>query len=142
MTAPNPNTHAGFLEFMRVSEHRARCYVQGSAYHDKLKSVQPISGGWSQHFRSHPRVIEAEREGWSRDLRAAIVAECKHRLLHGQDLGEPDDLMPQRREWWEGARANAARYRAAMAANYEPQPARPEIKSALTSISKRMTGEA
>jgi hypothetical protein len=105
--------HAQFLAFIRASEHRARCYIQGSAYHEKLKSVQPISGGWSVHFKSHPRVIEAEAEGWGRDLRAALVAECKQRLMHNQDLGEPDDLMPNRKEWWDGARENARRVREA-----------------------------
>lgn len=171
MTEPNPNTVEGFLALMRICEHRARCYVQGSAFHPKLKSIQPLSGKWSVHFKSHPRVIEAEAEGWSPDLRAAVVAECKRRLMAGQDFGEPDDLMPTRREWWEGVRGNAERFRAAEVyreqtlgpVEAEPRPRLPRVdreawrarrgarapKSiedltgvVLTDITKRMTGEA
>lgn len=112
MTEPNPNTVEGFKELMRVSEYRARCYIQGSRYHDKLKSIQPVAGEWSVHFRNHPRVIEAEREGFSRELRAAVVAECKRRLINGQDFGEPDDLMPRDAKWWEHTKENAVRFKA------------------------------
>lgn len=163
--------HEEFLAFMRACEHRARCYVQGSAYHEKLKSVQPVSGGWSIHFRDHPRVQEAEREGWSRDLRAACVAECKRRLMAGEDLGSPDDLMPTRRQWWDGVRSNAERFRAAEAFREQvlgpvQADARPAIRhrvdrdawrarraakaqslesatgKAISDISRRMIGEA
>ena len=96
-----------FLAFIKVCDYRARCYVQGSAYHEKLKNVQPLSGAWSVHFRTHPRVMEAEAEGWSRDLRAAVTAECKRRLISGQDLGNPDDLMPTVKDWWTSAREKA-----------------------------------
>lgn len=131
-------------DHLKACEYRARCYVQGSAFHDKLKSVQPLSGRWSQHFANHPRVLEAERDGWGRELRSACVAECKARLFAGQDLGDPDDLMPTRKEWWEATRKNAARYRAGMEfQNAEPdrrQAGRGAAK-ALTSLSRRMTGD-
>jgi hypothetical protein len=171
MTEPDPNTVEGFLALVRICEHRARCHVQGSAHHPKLKCIQPLSGRWSVHFKSHPRVIEAEAEGWGRDLRAAIVAECKRRLLEGKDFGEPDDLMPTRREWWEGVRANAERFRLAEIyreqtlgpVDAEPKQPLPRVDReawrarregrmpkpiqsitgvVLTDISKRMTGEA
>lgn len=139
---PDRNTHQGFKAFMKLCDYRARCYVQGSAYHEKLKSMQPVTGGWSVQFKSHPRVLEAEAEGWSRDLRAALVAECKQRLMRDQDLGEPDDLMPKRREWWEGVRAQAARERASDLAMSSGGPVRGPARAALSEVAKRMTGEA
>jgi hypothetical protein len=142
MTDLNPNTVEGFKELMRISEHRARCYIQGSRFHEKLKSVQPIVGEWSVHFRSHPRVREAEAEGWARDLRAACVAECKRRLMKGEDPGEPDDLMPKRKEWWDGVRSQAARERAATAARDNNDRLAGTANAVLTDLSKRMTGEA
>jgi hypothetical protein len=99
-------------DFPKLCDHRARCYVNGSAYHSRLKSIQPKSGCWSVHFRDHPRVIEAESEGWARELRTACIAECRRRLMAGQDTGTPDDLMPDRKAWWETTRKNAERYRA------------------------------
>lgn len=161
--------HAQFLAFIKACEHRARGYVQGTAYHDKLKSVQPVSGGWSVHFKSHPRVIEAEAEGYARDLRGALVAECKRRLMYSQDLGEPDELMPNRKEWWIAVREQARREREAKASQVdaeiaiEPKRALPRVDreawrarregrkpkpiesvadGVLSELSQRMTGEA
>lgn len=143
MTAPDPNTHAGFLELIRMSDHRARCYVQGSAYHDRLKSIQPIAGGWSSTFAKHPRVVEAEAEGWGKELRSSIIAECKRRMIAGEDVSNIDDLMPNRKRWWEGTRDRAKQYRLAEAyQNRQLSPNGAAVDGVLSDLSRRITGEA
>lgn len=129
-----------FIEHMRLCDHRARCYVQGSAHHDKLKSIQPLAGGWSVHFAKHPRVIEAEREGWANELRSALVAECKRRMVAGEDVSDIDALMPNRARWWVGVRARAKKYREAEA--YRDERLERTTNGALSDLSQRITGEA
>ena len=69
----------------------------------------PNSGEWAPRFRGHPYVEQAEAEGWSRDLRAAVKAAVKARVMARRPYHEIDELMPPK-EWVTHQRINAERY--------------------------------
>jgi hypothetical protein len=100
-------------DFLKLAEYRARCYVNGTVKNPKNEKIEPASGKWSAQFKSDPRVIESERDGWGKELRSAMILHCRLRIMEGRDLGCADDLMPVRPEWWRGVRENAARFRRA-----------------------------
>jgi len=79
------------------ADFRARCLVNGYEKHSKSGELEPIAGGWSTRFRSHPWVIQSEKEGWGRDLRMSCVAAARDRIMAGvkpNDI-EPEDVMPK-----------------------------------------------
>jgi hypothetical protein len=80
------------------AEFQARCFVNGTEWHEKMQRMEPMAGLWSVRFRGHPWVIDAEREGWARDLRSAVVTLVKRAILIGikpKDI-EVTRVMPQK----------------------------------------------
>lgn len=80
-----------------LADFRARCLVNGSSRHEVSGDVEPNHGSWSGRFKLHPWVLEAERDGWGRDLRMACIGAARDRILHGtkpNDI-EPEQVMPK-----------------------------------------------
>lgn len=99
------------------ADYLARTYVNGLVDEVLADGVVtgkriPQAGHWAVRFRDHPYVEQAEAEGWSRDLRAAVKAEVKSRIMARKPYHEINDLMPPK-DWIDHQRKNAARYTAA-----------------------------
>jgi len=107
---PQPNEVECILP--QSAEFMARCFVNGTEWHDKLKRLEPMAGMWSEKFRRHPWVAESERDGWGRELRSAVVHLVARAIVAGM---KPKDIeiikvMPQKDlvDYW---RAQAKRTR-------------------------------
>ena len=83
-----------FIARWSFAGYKARCFIQGTAKNDKTKSIEPKSGAWSEDFIDHPTVQLAEAEGWSRDLRSALFAPVRQRIMDGKPCAMINDFMP------------------------------------------------
>jgi hypothetical protein len=109
-----------------LAEYRARCLVNGYAKHEKSGAMEPLDGQWSSRFQRHPWVVQAEDEGWGRDLRSTCILAAKQRIMAGvkpNDI-QAEDVMP-RQEWVDYFRDQARRGREA----YEWRKANPDNKA-------------
>lgn len=111
-------------EWVSQCDWQARMFVNGGVQNDKTNKFEPQSGAWSVHFRGHPLVQRAEREGWGRDLRMHCVAEARRLIMANQEYRDVDRLMPTDKRWIEyasvqGARSKeAAKFRESLPPNY------------------------
>lgn len=108
----NPKADKENPDFFMLADYRARCFVNGSKRHEKTGKIEPIAGAWSEAFRDHPYVIEAEYQGWGRELRGAVVSAVKSRIYANKGFGDIDTLMPDRK-WVDYAKQQAERARKA-----------------------------
>lgn len=97
------------LEFMKLAEYRARCFVNAMRRHGRSGKLEPVGWEFAERFLPHPWVREAISEGWGKELRSHLISTVKHRIMDGADYSDLDSLMPPK-EWVEYARFQAARY--------------------------------
>jgi hypothetical protein len=70
------------------------------------------SGRWHTRFVGHPYVDAADAEGWARDLRTAVIAETRRRIMAKEAYHDVNLLMPDA-GWIKHQRAMAEKYAAA-----------------------------
>ena len=93
------------------ADQKARAWVNGMIQDPKQGWI-PHTAHWHSRFRRHPWVEEADRDGWGRELRGAVIMATKLKILRGEDYSEVGSLMPPL--WWvEQQRANALRFKEA-----------------------------
>lgn len=113
------------------ADYMARCLVNGYEKHSKSGQMEPVAGGWSGRFKSHPWVIQSENEGWGRDLRQSCIGSARERIMAGikpNDI-QPEDIMPKAdyvEHWREEARKGREAYEWRLA-----NPNHPSIKGAV-----------
>jgi len=101
-----------------TADFRARVFVNGlvdEIKHDERTGKKVVHAGhWAPRFEEHPWVQSAEEEGWGRDLRGAVIAKVKLRIMRREAYHDIDQLMPSKEliDFW---REKAAREREAMA---------------------------
>jgi hypothetical protein len=111
------------VQDISLVDFNARCLVNGTRKHERSGRFEPISGEWSSRFAGHPWVQASEKEGWGRELRAAVIAEVKRRMLSDEPFDQIEVLMPSK-IWIENARkravveAEAAEWRARIIAEH------------------------
>ena len=85
------------------ADFRARCWISGTTK-DKEGKITYRTGCWHERHHHHPWVRESEIEGWSKELRTAIVIPLKKLIFRQQYAFKTfpalEDLMPGR-EWVE-----------------------------------------
>lgn len=99
------------------ADHMARVFVNGlvdEVLVDGTVTGKKIvhSGHWHGRFKGHPWVEMANAEGWARDLRSAVIAETRRRIMARETYHDINALMPDK-DWVEHQRKNAARFEAA-----------------------------
>lgn len=99
----------------RTPEHcafRAQGVVYGLRKHGTTGKWVPASGEFSKAFRGHPWVERSIVEGWSANLRAALVRNVTIRMCQDQPFMDIEALMPPADivEYWS---QQARRYREA-----------------------------
>lgn len=97
---------------LELADYRARCFVNGTKRSSVSGKIEPRAGDWSSVFYEHPYVVDAEYEGWGRELRAVVIRAVKMRILAGADYSDINALMPDR-EWVDYAKDQAERGRKA-----------------------------
>lgn len=70
------------------------------------------SARWHPRFVGHPWVDAADAEGWARDLRTAVIAETRRRIMAKEAYHDVNLLMPDA-GWIAHQRAMAEKYAAA-----------------------------
>jgi hypothetical protein len=111
--------------WMAECKRAAAVMVCGLQYNPQTKFHEPKSGDWSPAWWEHGLVQQAEREGWSRELRAYVLGRVQHRVME-MTIGSPDlipayedvirdvdQFMPKDRAWIAAARHEAERTRLA-----------------------------
>lgn len=94
------------------ADHLARVFVCGLvdevAQGERTGRRVINTGHWSGHFADHPWVVAAEAEGWSRELRGAVILAVKRRMMLHQAHHDIDQLMPPKPvvEFWRGKAAS------------------------------------
>jgi hypothetical protein len=135
--------------YIEACDFQARKAVCAMAWNPKTKRDE-IMG-----FRFHPMIADwpicqqAEREGWARELRSAMIATVK-RMMFAGEAPDPARAIPNE-EWIKDTRRHAERYRKAAEWQAKNLPstfnARKFVGSVmasgddLTERSKRMMGE-
>lgn len=93
-------------------DYDARVYVNGlrrAQTPEGPGALTLATGEWAPRFRAHPWVIQAEAEGWGRELRQHCVGAVKQALAAGVSAPAIETVMPDR-ELIEHWRKNAKRY--------------------------------
>lgn len=102
------------------ADYMARCFVNGAERHSKSGEIEPITGAWGPRFQQHPWCIQSDEEGWGKELRMAVVAAARRRIMGGkmpsdisiEDMMPPRDLIEHWKRQSERAES-AARWRRA-----------------------------
>lgn len=100
------------LEFRRLAEYRARCFVNPMRRHGTSGKMEPVGYEFADRFLPHPWVRSAISEGWGKELRSHLVLTVMKRILLGEAYGDIDSLMPPK-QWVDYVRDQAAQYQRA-----------------------------
>lgn len=99
-------------DFISLCDFRARCYTNGTRQSSKTGKREPCPGQWAHRFLDHPWVQQAEREGWTHELRSHVIFAVARRIVRNQPYVDIDELMPEK-EWVEHRSVAARKHRLA-----------------------------
>lgn len=94
--------------YLQLVDYKARCFVNGTRAHGASGKNEPAAGEWSEAFLAHPWVVRSEAEGWGLELRTAVIAAVKQRIMADQPYDNIESLMPPK-PWAQDRREFAKR---------------------------------